>query len=91
MTFKLITWNINSVRLRIDLVKRLLDEYQPDLLCLQEIKCQDDQFPANEISDAGYPHIHVRGQKAYHGVAVVSRLPLEAPSRGDWCGTTGTP
>ena len=86
MTFKLITWNINSVRMRLDLVKRLLDEYQPDLLCLQEIKCQDDQFPAEQIRDAGYPHIHVRGQKAYHGVATISRHPTVESGQRAFCG-----
>ncbi len=86
MTFKLITWNINSVRMRLDLVKRLLDEYQPDLLCLQEIKCQDDQFPAEQIRDAGYPHIHVRGQKAYHGVATISRHPIVDSGQRAFCG-----
>lgn len=86
MTFKIITWNINSVRLRIELVKRLLDEYQPDLLCLQEIKCQNDQFPVNDINNAGYTHIHIRGQKSYHGVATISRHPILEASHRAFCG-----
>ncbi len=86
MTFKIITWNINSVRLRIDLVKRLLAENQPDLLCLQEIKCQDHQFPADEIAKMGYPHIHVRGQKAYNGVAIISRNPIKDAGHRSFCG-----
>lgn len=86
MTFKIVTWNINSVRLRIDLVKRLLNEIQPDLLCLQEIKCQEDQFPASAIEELGYPHIHVRGQKGYHGVATISRHPFVDASHRQFCG-----
>ncbi|MEM7426779.1 MAG: exodeoxyribonuclease III [Pseudomonadota bacterium] len=86
MTFKIVTWNINSVRLRLDLVKRLLSEFQPDMLCLQEIKCQEDQFPASDIVAMGYPHIHVRGQKGYHGVATVSRHPFSEAGHRKFCG-----
>jgi exodeoxyribonuclease-3 len=71
MTFSITTWNINSVRLRIDLVVRYLREHQPDVLCLQETKCPDGNFPFGAFRDAGYPHIAINGQKGYHGVAVV--------------------
>jgi exodeoxyribonuclease-3 len=73
---KIATWNINSVRLRIDLVRRFLAEQGPDVLCLQEIKCRDDQFPAGALREAGYPHQAVSGQAGYHGVAIVARAPL---------------
>ena len=73
MSFKIATWNINSVRLRIDLVTRFLAEQQPDVLCLQETKCPDGQFPANEFVKAGYKHQVINGQKGYHGVAIVAR------------------
>jgi exodeoxyribonuclease-3 len=73
---KIATWNINSVRLRIDAVLRFLAEEGPDVLCLQEIKCRDDQFPAKPLREAGYLHQAVSGQKGYHGVAIVSRLPI---------------
>ena len=86
MTFKLATWNINSVRLRISLVERFLQEHQPDVLCLQEIKCTDEQFPEQAFRDLGYDYIAVHGQKAYHGVATVSRLPLTEPLRQGFCG-----
>ena len=69
MTFSIATWNINSVRLRIDLVVRYLAEHQPDVLCLQETKCPDANFPLGAFRDAGYPHIAINGQKGYHGVA----------------------
>lgn len=78
------TWNINSVRLRIDQVLRLLADQAPDVLCLQEIKCQAHQFPAAALAEAGYVHQAVHGQKGYHGVATVSRLPFREVGRHDW-------
>ncbi|MEL6947219.1 MAG: exodeoxyribonuclease III [Pseudomonadota bacterium] len=75
-TLKLASWNINSVRLRIGLVERFLTEHAPDVLCLQEIKCQNDQFPAKALAKLGYKHTAVHGQKGYHGVATVSKRPL---------------
>ena len=85
MALRLATWNINSVRLRIGLVERFLESHAPDILCLQEIKCQADQFPAKALRKAGYEHCAVRGQKGYHGVAIVSRRPLLAEDHTDWC------
>ena len=85
MTFSIATWNINSVRLRIGLVVRYLLEHKPDVLCLQETKCPDGNFPFGAFRDAGYPHIAINGQKGYHGVAIVSRLPLETFSKRDFC------
>jgi exodeoxyribonuclease-3 len=82
--FSVATWNINSVRLRIAQVERFLAEHAPDVLCLQEIKCQEDQFPYEAFRAAGYDHIAVHGQKGYHGVATVSRLPFRDFSRHDW-------
>lgn len=76
MPVTLATWNINSVRLRIRLVTRFLRMFQPDILCLQEIKCLAEQFPARTLARAGYPYQAVHGQKGYHGVAIVSKFPL---------------
>ena len=78
------TWNINSVRLRIDQVVRMLEQEQPDVLCLQEIKCREEQFPHAAIEALGYTHRVVHGQKGYHGVATVSRIPLKEIGRHDW-------
>lgn len=83
---KITTWNINSVRLRIGLVERFLAEVQPDILCLQETKCLNDQFPAKAFIKAGYPHHAIHGQKAYHGVAIVSKHPFTSVDRDDYCG-----
>jgi exodeoxyribonuclease-3 len=85
LEFSVTTWNINSVRLRIGLVTRYLGEWKPDVLCLQETKCPDANFPYGAFRDAGYPHIAISGQKGYHGVAVVSRVPFAAHSVRDFC------
>jgi len=85
MPFSITTWNINSVRLRLPIVLRLLAERQPDVLCLQEIKCPDELFPAEAFAAAGYPHIAFSGQKGYHGVATISRRPIEIVEKRDFC------
>ena len=81
----LASWNINSVRLRIDRILDFLRRESPDILCLQEIKCLEDQFPRKAFEAAGYGHTHLSGQKGMHGVAIVSRLPLEALAAPDLC------
>jgi exodeoxyribonuclease-3 len=85
MPFSLATWNINSVRLRAPLVLRFLRKYPVDVLCLQEIKCQNEQFPAKKFARAGYPYQAVHGQKGYHGVAIISRHPLTDISSRVFC------
>ncbi len=85
LDFSVATWNINSVRLRIDLVRRYLAEKAPDVLCLQETKCPDANFPHGAFRAAGYPHIAISGQKGYHGVAIVSRIPFAERSVRDFC------
>jgi len=77
MQIKLATWNINSVRLRIDQVLRFLKEESPDVLGLQEIKCETQLFPKEPFINAGYKYIEVDGMKGYHGAATVSKLPLK--------------
>ena len=74
---KIATWNINSVRLREPLVLRFLRDEQPDILCLQEIKCLEPQFPRANFEALGYRYIEIAGQKGYHGAATLSRYPLE--------------
>ena len=78
------TWNINSVRFRLDLVERFVREYQPDVLCLQETKVVDGAFPHAAFDALGYRYRHVCGQKMHHGVATLSRLPLVEERRFDW-------
>lgn len=85
MPLKLATWNINSVRLRMPLVARFIGEHRPDVICLQETKCRDAEFPASDFRKLGYEHIAINGQKGYHGVAVISRLPFAAIDRREFC------
>ncbi len=85
MRLTLTTWNINSVRLRMPLLRQFLAENRPDVLCLQEIKCRDDEFPWDEVRALGFDHVAVSGQKGYHGVAVLSRLPIAAVNKGPYC------
>jgi exodeoxyribonuclease III len=85
-TLSIATWNINSVRLRIDQVTRFLAEQSPDVLCLQETKCPNDLFPHGAFEKAGYRHRLISGIKGYNGVAILSRLPLEPLSSLDMCG-----
>jgi exodeoxyribonuclease III len=86
MQITLTTWNINSVRFRIDLVAKFVKAVRPDILCLQETKCPDDSFPRKRFKRLGYEHIALNGQKGHHGVVVVSRLPFEATTIRDYGG-----
>jgi exodeoxyribonuclease III len=75
------TWNVNSVRQRIEHLLAWLKLHQPDVVCLQELKTVEEGFPKAEIEDAGY-NCAVLGQKGFNGVAILSRLPLEDVRRG---------
>jgi len=88
MSLKIATWNINSVRLRIDLVAKFIKSARPDVLCLQETKCPDDAFPMKRFQKLGYEHAALSGQKGYHGVAVLSRVPFESIDIQNFCGKT---
>jgi exodeoxyribonuclease-3 len=86
MKITVTSWNINSVRLRINLIARFIKAVQPDILCLQETKCPDDRFPLKRFKRLGYEHVALNGQKGYHGVVVLSRLPFESTAVRDYCG-----
>ncbi len=79
------TWNINSVRLRIESLALLAKTNQPDVICLQETKVRDELFPLDAVRDMGYPHIAISGMKGYNGVAILSKLPLADVQRQQWC------
>lgn len=83
-TIKIASWNINSVRFRIDIVEQFLRESAPDILCLQETKVMDGDFPAAAFRALGYPHLALNGQRMHHGVAIISRSPLQDQTRLDW-------
>jgi len=82
---RLATWNINSVRLRIGLVEKLINQHKPDVICLQETKTPDEFFPHDSFEKLGYKYRHINGMKGYNGVAIVSRKPFTLPSIRNWC------
>ena len=75
------TWNINSVRLRINLVAKFIKAAQPDVLCLKETKCPDDYFLRKRLARLGYPHIALSGQKGYRGWIDVMRAFVPEPEK----------
>jgi exodeoxyribonuclease III len=83
-TLKIASWNINSVRFRLDIVERFLTDEAPDILCLQETKAEDGVFPSAALRKLGYDHIVLNGQKMHHGVAIISRMPLIEDHSHDW-------
>jgi exodeoxyribonuclease-3 len=83
-TLKIASWNINSVRARIPIVEKFLREEAPDILCLQETKVCDADFPSDLFHRLGYSHQIVCGQRMHHGVAILSRVPLREEVRHDW-------
>jgi exodeoxyribonuclease-3 len=78
---KIATFNANSIRARLDIVLGWLDEHEPDVLAIQEIKCENDKFPTEAFEEAGW-QVAVHGQKSYNGVALVSRSPILNVRRG---------
>jgi exodeoxyribonuclease-3 len=89
---RLATWNVNSVNARLETVLRWFEAAQPDVACLQEIKCVDEKFPTEAFERLGY-NVAVHGQKTYNGVAILSKRPLEDVRRGlpDLPGTDAEP
>jgi exodeoxyribonuclease III len=85
VALRVITWNINSIRMRIANVQRLVMEWAPEVLCLQETKTPDDLFPREVFEVLGYRHMLVHGMKGYNGVAILSRIPLQSPRTRAWC------
>ena len=83
---RIATWNINSLRLRIGLIGKIVEQLNPDVLCLQETKVPDELFPAEGVAALGYQHVLFKGMKSYNGVAILSRVPLVAHDLApDWC------
>jgi exodeoxyribonuclease-3 len=77
-SFRLVSWNINSVRLRAPNVAAFVEAENPDVICLQETKCLNDQFPIKAFEAMGLPHLALNGQRGgHHGVAIASRFPIE--------------
>lgn len=83
---KIVTWNINSVRLRAPIVLDMMRTLDPDIVCLQETKSPDEHFPSDVFADAGYIYQHFHGMKSYNGVAILSRVPYIAKDIHHRCG-----
>ena len=80
---KIATWNVNSVRIREAMLSQFVLAHRPDVLCLQETKVEDKDFPHELIARLGYEHIVFSGQKSYNGVAILSKLPMKLHSTYD--------
>lgn len=78
---RIASWNVNSVRQRLPALLAYLRDAAPDVLCLQELKCEDAAFPRAEVEDAGY-NVETLGQKTFNGVAILSKSPLSDVTRG---------
>ncbi|HSR72770.1 MAG TPA: exodeoxyribonuclease III [Kiloniellales bacterium] len=85
MRLRLATWNVNSLRQRLDHLARFAEQMAPDVICLQETKVADSEFPLEAVRGMGYPHVLHHGQKSYNGVAILSRLPFKARGTRGWC------
>ncbi len=86
MKLRIATWNINSLRLRLPLLRHVQEALDPDILCLQETKVPDELFPMQDVLAAGYRHVAHRGMKGYNGVAILSRVPMTvADDAPNWC------
>lgn len=82
MTLKIATWNVNSIRIREGMLARFVAAHAPDVLCLQETKVEDKDFPTELVTRLGFAHCLFSGEKSYNGVAILSKTPLQ------WLGAT---
>lgn len=87
-SFKLATWNVNSIRIRMDLLKQLVALEAPDVICLQEVKAKEEDFPFAEVRALGYEHIALYGMAGYNGVAILSKTELKDVEQKNWVGKT---
>lgn len=83
---KLATWNVNSIRIRLDQLKLFCSLVSPDVVCIQEVKAKAEDFPFEEIKKIGFEHIALYGQAGYNGVAILSKIPLQNIEQQDWVG-----
>lgn len=85
-SFKLVTWNVNSIRIRLEPLKLLCQLAKPDIICLQEVKAKMEDFPYDEIRALGFENIALYGQPGYNGVAILSKFPLSEIEQKEWVG-----
>ncbi|MGE5548172.1 MAG: exodeoxyribonuclease III [Solirubrobacterales bacterium] len=82
---RVVTWNINSLRLRLPLLRQVVATLSPDILCLQETKVPDELFPLDDCKALGFAHVAFHGMKSYNGVAILSRRPIDDVRTPGWC------
>ena len=85
MKVRVLSWNINSVRLRINSLLSIIKEYRPNVVCLQETKCPNDQYPYEEFHKAGLRNVYSNGIKGYHGVSIATNLEVVGVEQKDFC------
>ena len=85
-SFKLATWNVNSIRIRLELLKKMIEREQPDVICLQEVKAKEEDFPFDAVREMGYPHIALYGMAGYNGVVILSKTVLNNVEKLNWVG-----
>ena len=85
-TVKLATWNVNSIRIRLDALGLFCRLTKPDVICLQEIKAKEEDFPYDDVKKLGFEHIAIYGQAGYNGVAILSKIPLQEIEQKNWVG-----
>ncbi len=84
--FSIASWNINSVRLRVELVSRFLKLADPDIMCLQETKCTDEKLPLENFKKLGYEFAAFKGEKSYNGVLILSKQKIVNVENFNFCG-----
>ena len=82
---RIISWNINSVRLRMDMLKKIVKRFKPDILCLQETKCPNDLFPHQDFYDMGFRYSFAYGIKGYNGVSIASKINSSKNNKKKFC------
>ena len=83
---RVLTWNINSLRLRLPLLEQVVAQANPDIICLQETKVMDELFPMEAVQALGYPYVARRGMKSYNGVAILSKIEFSHQPNLEWVG-----
>ena len=86
MKTRIVSWNINSVRIRLQHVQSIIEQWQPDIICLQETKVEGAHFPLEALRALGFEHVVFSGQKSYNGMAICSKIPLTETHCRDWAG-----
>ena len=85
-SLRIVSWNINSIRLRATKVAAFIQQENPDVICLQEIKCRNEEFPSEVLESVGFHHLHVNGQRGgHHGVAIASKHPIKKIDAPELC------